>query len=85
MGLMAQVSATMAQPWYQMDPTDHHSVDNELAGWLHARSCGQQLDVQAETSDEWCSLGVSAGTSALPHLCWRLGEWDCMNPQQVCQ
>ena len=35
-----------------------HSVGKELAGWSHSRSCGQRLDVQAESSDEWHSSGV---------------------------
>jgi len=39
-------------------------VDKELAERLHATSCGQRIDVQVETSDEWHSLGVSTGTSA---------------------
>ena len=35
-------------------------------GWiLHSESCGQQLDVQVETSDEWCSSGVGIVTSAV--------------------
>jgi len=42
-----------------------HLVDKELAGWSHSRSCGQQLDVQVETSDEWCSSGVGVGTVAV--------------------
>jgi len=40
-----------------------HSVDKELAGWSHSKSWGQQLDVQVETSGEWCSSGVSIGTT----------------------
>ncbi|GAB0190563.1 cAMP-dependent protein kinase inhibitor alpha [Grus japonensis] len=28
-----------------------HSVDKELAGWFHSKSCSQWLDVQVETSD----------------------------------
>jgi len=39
-----------------------HSVDKEFAGQLHSKSCGQWLDVQVETSDEWCSSGVGTGT-----------------------
>ncbi|GAB0176117.1 cAMP-dependent protein kinase inhibitor alpha [Grus japonensis] len=34
-----------------------HAVDKELAGWSHSKSCGQQLDVQVEISDEWLSSG----------------------------
>ncbi|XP_075277259.1 glycerol-3-phosphate acyltransferase 3 isoform X1 [Opisthocomus hoazin] len=32
-----------------------HLVDKELAGWLHSKCCGQQLDVQVETNDKWHS------------------------------
>ena len=35
-----------------------HSVDKELAGQLHSKSCSQQLAVQVETGDEWRSSGV---------------------------
>jgi len=38
-----------------------HSVDKELAERFHSKSCCQRLDVQLETSDEWCSSGVSTG------------------------
>ena len=41
------------------------TVDKELAGWLHSKSCGQQLDVQVENSNEWCSSGVGFGTSTI--------------------
>jgi len=41
-------------------------VDKELSGWLHSKSCcGQRLDILVETSEEWCSSGVSIGTSAV--------------------
>lgn len=40
-------------------------MGKELSGWLHSKSCAQQLDVQVEISDEWCSAGVGAGTSAV--------------------
>ena len=42
-----------------------HLVDEELAGWLHSKSCSQRLDVQVETSDEWCSSGVGIVTGAV--------------------
>ncbi|GAB0208016.1 cAMP-dependent protein kinase inhibitor alpha [Grus japonensis] len=42
-----------------------HSVDKELAGWSHSKSCGQRLHVQVENSDEWHSSGVGTGTRAL--------------------
>ncbi|GAB0178700.1 mitochondrial enolase superfamily member 1 [Grus japonensis] len=42
-----------------------HSVDKELAGWSHSKSCGQRLNVQVETSDEWCSSGVGTGTGTV--------------------
>ncbi|GAB0209942.1 cAMP-dependent protein kinase inhibitor alpha [Grus japonensis] len=38
-----------------------HSVDKELAGWSHSKSCGQRLNVQVENSDEWHSSGVPQG------------------------
>jgi len=38
-----------------------HSVDKELAGWSHSKSCSQCLDVQIETTDKWCSSGASMG------------------------
>ena len=34
-----------------MDLTMDHSIDKEWARWLHSESCGQQLDVQVETSN----------------------------------
>jgi len=37
-----------------------HAVDKELAGWLHAKICGQWLDVQVDTSDE-CPQGSVLG------------------------
>jgi len=42
----------------------NHSVDKELAGWSHSKSCGQWLDVQVKTSDEWLSseFGIGTGT-----------------------
>ena len=53
--------------WRDMD-----LIDGPLAGYgigwiglLHSKSCGQQLDVQVETSDEWCSSRVSIGTGAV--------------------
>ncbi|GAB0205741.1 mitochondrial enolase superfamily member 1 [Grus japonensis] len=51
-----------------------HSVDKELAGWSHSKSCGQRLNVQVETSDEWHSSGVGTGTSTVQHLCRRHGQ-----------
>ncbi|GAB0178120.1 mitochondrial enolase superfamily member 1 [Grus japonensis] len=38
-----------------------HSVDKELAGWSHSKSCGQRLNVQVENSDEWCPQGSVLG------------------------
>ncbi|PKU43508.1 rna-directed dna polymerase from mobile element jockey-like [Limosa lapponica baueri] len=38
-----------------------HSVDKELVGWPHSKSCGQWLDAQVGTSDKWCSSGASTG------------------------
>jgi len=42
-----------------------HPVDKELAGWLHSKNCGPWLDVQVDTSEEWCSSGVSSGIGAV--------------------
>jgi len=42
-----------------------YTVNKELAGWSHSKSCSQWLNVQVETSDEWCSSGVSTGTGAV--------------------
>ncbi|GAB0188273.1 hypothetical protein GRJ2_001292600 [Grus japonensis] len=42
-----------------------HSVDKELAGQSHSKSCSQRLDVQVETSDKWHSSGVSMVTDAV--------------------
>ncbi|GAB0194663.1 cAMP-dependent protein kinase inhibitor alpha [Grus japonensis] len=39
----------------------NHSVDKELAGWLHSKSCGQRLNVQVENGDEWRSSGSVLG------------------------
>ena len=39
--------------------------DKELAGWLHLKSCGQWLNVQVETSNEWHSSGAGTGTGAV--------------------
>ena len=38
-----------------------HSLDKELARCTHSKSCSQWLDVQVETSDEWCASGVGTG------------------------
>ena len=48
-----------------MDLMMDHLVDKELAGQSHSENCVQQLDVQVETSDEWCSSGVGIGTGAV--------------------
>ncbi|GAB0205336.1 mitochondrial enolase superfamily member 1 [Grus japonensis] len=45
-----------------------HLVDKELAGWLHSKSCGQQLSVQVENGDKWRSSGVGTGTGTVQHL-----------------
>ncbi|PKU41856.1 hypothetical protein llap_7831 [Limosa lapponica baueri] len=41
-----------------------HSVSKELAGQSHSKACSERLDIQVETSDEWCFSGVSTGTGA---------------------
>ncbi|KAJ7396985.1 rna-directed dna polymerase from mobile element jockey-like [Pitangus sulphuratus] len=43
----------------------HYSVDNELAGWPHSKSCSQWLDVQVEPSEDWCSSGPVLGATPL--------------------
>lgn len=45
-------------------------VDKDLAGWLHAKYCGQWISEQMEISDEWCPSGVSVGADAAQHLCF---------------
>ena len=37
-----------------------HCIRNQLDG--HTQSCGQQLSVEVETSDEWLSSGIGVGT-----------------------
>ena len=39
----------------------NHSVDKELAGWSHSKSCGQWLHVQVQSSDEWRPQGSGLG------------------------
>ena len=38
-----------------------HSVEKELAGWSRSKSCGQLLDVQVESGDEWRPQGSVLG------------------------
>lgn len=42
-------------------------LDKELAGCLHSKGCGQELQIQEEVSDNLHSLGVGTGT--VNHLC----------------
>ena len=42
-----------------------HSVNKELGGWSHPENCGQQLNVQVETGDEWCFSGIGAWTGVI--------------------
>ena len=44
-----------------MDLTDGPSVDKELAGWSHSKSCSQWLDVQVASSDKWHPQGSVLG------------------------
>lgn len=39
-----------------------HSIDTQLAGWLHWNSCDEWLSVQVEASDKWGSSGISIRT-----------------------
>ena len=41
------------------------SVDKELVGRSQPAGSGQQLNVQMDTSDNWCPSGVRTGTGAL--------------------
>ena len=36
-------------------------MDQELVGWLHPESSGQQLNVQMEIGDKWCPSGFILG------------------------
>jgi len=47
--------------WRDMDLMGGPSVGEDLAGWSHSKTCSPWLHVQVETSDEWCSSGVSTG------------------------
>jgi len=47
-----------------------------LAQWMHAKSYSQRLDVQVETSDEWCASGVGTAAGAVQYLC---GDMDSGN------
>ena len=40
-------------------------MDQELVGWLHPESSGQQLNVQMEIGDKGCPSGVPTGTIAV--------------------
>lgn len=40
-------------------------MDKELAGWSPPKTCGQWLDIQVETSEEWCCSGVGIGAGAV--------------------
>ena len=56
-----------------------------IRNWLdsHTLSSSQQLNVQAETSDDWCPSGICIGTCAIYYLCWGHGQWDRVHPQQI--
>jgi len=43
-------------------------VRKELVGWFQPKACGQQLSVQVEAGDKWCSPGVCLGTGSFQHL-----------------
>jgi len=42
-----------------------HSLDKKLVRWTQSKTCSQWLDVQVETSDEWCASGVDIGAGAV--------------------
>lgn len=45
---------------------DNQHVFQHVIGWMASSRCsGQQLNVQMEISDEWCSLGVCIGSSTV--------------------
>lgn len=41
----------------------HHSVDKKLTGWLHWKSCGQQLNVQVESIESGIPKSIKTSTA----------------------
>ncbi|GAB0179898.1 triadin [Grus japonensis] len=62
-----------------------HSVDKELAGWLHSKSCGQQLSVQVENSDSVVFLRGRYWDQHCLTSYRRHGQRGQVHPQQVCR
>lgn len=54
-----------------------HSVDYELAGWSHSKSCSHWLSVHMEINDECCSSGLHRDHHYLTSLLvtWTVGSW----------
>ena len=40
-------------------------MNEELVGWSHPEDSGQWFNIEMETGDKWCPLGVYIGTSAV--------------------
>ena len=43
-------------------------MSKELVGRSHPEGSGQQLDVQMDASDKWCSSGICTGPSDVQHF-----------------
>jgi len=52
-----------------------HWVRNWLDG-RNTKSYSQRLDVQVETSDEWCASGVGTGAGVVSYLSQQHEQWD---------
>ena len=40
-------------------------MDEELVEWSNSEDSGQRVNVQMETGNKWCPLGVRIGTSTV--------------------